>query len=216
MMAGAVIFNVRIAGKGGHGAAPHQTVDPIVAAAQIINGLQTVISRNVPPLETAVLSVCKINGGTAFNIIPQEVTFDGTIRTFKESVYEQVVDRFETIVHQMAEGMGCQADITIEQVTLPVDNDAGLVSLMTDVVKEVQPKAKVDTSHRTMGSEDFSFMMDDIPGCFMMVGSSNPEKGLDYGHHHPKFDIDESCLAPAVAILAKGAVEILKQSPKSI
>jgi len=83
--------------------------------------------------------------------------------------------------------------------------------LMTEVVKEIDPDGIIDSAHKTMGSEDFSFMMQDIPGCFVMVGSANHEKGLDYGHHHPKFDIDEACLPYAVALMAQGAVEILKQ-----
>lgn len=215
MMAGAEIFSVKITGKGGHGAAPHKSVDPVVATSQIITALQTIAARNINPLDSAVISVCTVDAGTAFNIIPQEAVFSGTIRTFKPEVFEKVKERFEGIINHIADAMGCQAEISMERVTLPVTNDPDLVALMADVVTKVDPGAKIDPAHQTMGSEDFSFMMDDIPGCFVMVGSANPAKGLNYGHHHPKFDIDEACLPQAVAIIAEGAMEILKRDPKS-
>lgn len=208
-MAGAQIFTIKITGKGGHGAAPHHCADPVVASAQMITALQTITSRNVNPLDTAVLSVCKLESGSAFNIIPQEAVLSGTIRTFEKDVLELVKTRFETIVHNTAAAMDCTAEIMIEGVTLPVINDIALAQLMAEAVKEVDPEGKVDFDYRTMGSEDFSFMMDDIPGCFMFVGSSNPEKGLDSAHHHPKFDIDEACLPYAVAIVAQSTVKIL-------
>jgi len=215
-MAGAEIFDVKITGKGAHAASPHQGIDPVVASAQIITALQTITSRNVPPLESAVVSVCQVHTGTAFNIVPQESVLSGTIRTFKPTVFSKVKERFEKIVNDIAHAFDCEAEIKIQRVTYPVINDQDLVELMTDVVKDVDSKGRVDHNLQTMGSEDFSFMMHNIPGCFLMVGSSNPEKGLNYGHHHPKFNIDESCLPYAVAILAQGAVEILQKDPKSI
>lgn len=216
IMAGAEIFTVKITGKGGHGASPHQTIDPVVTVAQIITALQTITSRNVAPLESAVVSVCKVEAGTAFNIIPQEVSFYGTIRTFKTSVYEEVKERFITIVENISTAMGCEAQVEIQRVTYPVSNDPDLAALMKAVIEEVDTHAVVDKTHQTMGAEDFSFMMRDIPGCFVMVGSANPEKGLDYPHHHPKFNIDETCLPYAVALIAKGAIEILEKNPKSL
>lgn len=215
MMAGAEFFSVKITGKGGHGAAPHKSVDPVVAAAQIITALQTIAARNINPLDSAVISVCTVDAGTAFNIIPQEAVFSGTIRTFKPEVFEIVKGRFEEIINRIAAAMGCQAEVSMERVTLPVTNDPDLVALMADVVKEVDPDAEIDSTLQTMGSEDFSFMMDELPGCFVMVGSANPAKGLNYGHHHPKFDIDEACLPQAVAIIAQGAMAVLKRDPKS-
>jgi len=215
IMAGAHIFSVKVTGKGGHAASPHLSVDPIVASAQIISALQSITSRNIHPLESAVVSVSKIDAGTAFNIIPQEATFSGTIRTFKSEVFDIVSDRFQSIVHSVAEGMGCLAEIHMERITYPVTNDPSMVGIMSDVVLQLDPQAQVVSHFQTMGSEDFSFMMQDIPGCFIMVGSANHEKGLDYGHHHPKFNIDESCLPYAVAMMARGAIEILKQDPHS-
>ena len=213
-MAGAQVFTIKLTGKGGHGAAPHNTIDPVVAMAQIVTALQTISSRNINPLDSAVVSVCEVSAGTAFNIIPQEAILKGTIRSFKPEVTEEVIKRFYDIVNNVAAAMGCIADITMEQVTFPVINHPELVNLMTGVVRGLDPTAKIDHQHQTMGSEDFSFMMHDIPGCFIMIGSANPEKGLVFGHHHPKFNIDEACLPYAVAIIAQGAIEILTQKPK--
>ena len=215
-MAGAEIFTIKLTGKGGHGAAPHQTVDSVVASAQIITAAQTIVSRNVSPLESAVISICQVEAGTAFNIIPQEAVLKGTIRAFKPEVFEIVNNRLKALAHGIAEAMGCVAEIGRERVTLPVTNDSGLVDLMTEVVRAFDPEAKIGHDLRTMGSEDFSFMMDEIPGCFIFVGSSNADKGLNFAHHHPRFDIDEACLLFAVAILAQGAAEILKEQPESL
>lgn len=211
-MAGAEIFTITLTGKGGHGASPHSTADPIVAAAQIITALQTIVSRNVDPLESAVVTVGQVDAGTAFNIIPQQAVLTGTIRTFRPEVLAKVKARFEAIVNGVAGAMGCQAGIEMSKVTYPVINDHDLTTLMAAVVREVNPEAEFDFNYQTMGSEDFSFMMQDIPGCFMFVGSANPAKGFTYGHHHPKFNIDEDCLPPAVAAIAQGAIEILKKA----
>lgn len=213
MMAASEIFNVKISGKGGHGAQPHVTRDPILAAAHVITALQSIISRNVNPLDTAVVSVCQVEAGTANNIIPQEALLTGTLRAFKPEVMANVKERFRTIIIEIAGTMGCQAEIELITVTEPVINDAALVALMTEIALEIHPDAKIVTNMQTMGGEDFSLMMKKAPGCFMMVGSANPELGLNYGHHHPKFDVDESCLPYAVAIMAQGAIKVLERRP---
>ncbi len=99
----------------------------------------------------------------------------------------------------------------MERMTYPVQNDPHLTTLMTDVIREIDPEAVIDTTYQTMGSEDFSFMIQGIPGCFVMVGSANHDRGLDYGHHHPKFNIDEACLPYAVALITAGALQILSR-----
>jgi amidohydrolase len=214
LMAGSAVFTIKITGKGGHGAIPHDTKDPILASAHIITALQSIISRNINPLDSAVVSVCQIEAGSANNIIPQEAILTGTLRAFKPEVMELVSKRFTTIIKDIAGAMGCVAEIELVKMTEPVINNPVLSPLMAEVVLEIDPNAKINTEFQTIVSEDFSLMMQDVPGCFMMVGSANPERGLDYGHHHPKFDVDEACLPYAVAILAQSAIRVLEQKPK--
>ena len=210
LMAGADVFDVTIEGKGGHGALPHTTVDPLIAAAQIVSALQTVVSRNVPPLETAVVSVCRLKAGEAFNVIPQRAEFAGTFRTFNPDVRKIVVERFAALVQGMAEALGCQADVKIRRLTPAVINDPAVTERLTRAALVTLPDMLLDTTFRTMVSEDMAFMMEKVPGCYMMVGSANASQGKVYGHHHPKFDIDEAVLPRAAALMAAAALEMLK------
>ncbi len=209
VMAAAETLAVKIRGKGGHGAAPHQTHDPVYAASQIVCAVQSITSRNVPPLESAVISVCSIHGGSAFNIIPPVVEMEGTIRTFKKDVRALVLRRFEDIVNGVAGALGCEAEIELQSVTPAVDNDPALTQLMQQVVEDLFPEGALDTQAVTMGSEDMAFMMEDIPGCYIFVGSANAEKGLNAKHHHPKFDFDERAMVNSAAILATAASKLL-------
>lgn len=209
-MAGAEIFKIKIRGKGGHGAAPHLAVDPILASAQIINALQSITSRNIPPLKSAVVSVCTINGGEAFNVIPQEVLLAGTIRTFDPDVREKVLERFEVIVYGLAETMGCQAEVDIKRITPAVINNINVAQRIQKIAHSLFPLDDVDdNNYTTMGSEDMAFFMEIVPGCFFFIGSANSEKKLDASHHHPLFDFDEQALPRAAALMAASAMDIL-------
>jgi amidohydrolase len=210
-MAGAEMFSVKITGKGAHGAAPHLGHDPIAAAAQIISALQTIASRNVAPLKSAVVSVTAINGGTAFNIIPPVVEMKGTIRTFEPEVREMVHRRMKEIIHGIAESMECEAEIEVVDVTPAVINDKELASLVREQARQVLPDVKVVDDLKTMGSEDMAYMMDDIPGCYMFIASKNEEKDLIYGHHHPKFDFDERALLNGIALVSASAIKVLSK-----
>jgi len=209
MMAASETFSVRITGKGGHGALPHHTVDPIFAAGQIITALQSIVSRNVDPIETAVVSATNLHGGSTFNVIPPYVDLEGTIRTFKPEIRELVLRRFHEVVEGTAAALGCEIEIAIEDVTLAVDNDPTVTAKVKAIAEGMFPDAPLITQFQTMGSEDMSFMMDDIPGCYFLVGSANSEKGLDAKHHHPKFDFDEAALPRAAALMAAAALEVL-------
>jgi amidohydrolase len=208
-MAAAETFAVRISGKGGHGALPHLAVDPVLAAAQIVNGLQAVVARNVPPLDSAVVSVTTIHGGEAFNVIPSEVEMGGTIRTFSAQVRDMVLERFQHVLENTAAAFDCQVDIDLQSVTPAVINDPGVSARVREVVRRTLPDGDLVSQERTMGSEDMAYMMDDVPGCFLFIGSANPEQGLDAPHHHPDFDIDERSLLYASALLANAALEFL-------
>jgi len=211
VMAGAEIFTIKVQGKGGHGAVPHLAVDPILASGQIVSALQGIVARNVAPLETAVVSVCTIHGGETFNVIPPAVVMTGTIRTFESTVRTRVLERFEKTVHSIAEGMGCQADIDMQILTPATVNQSETAVRVQAVAHRLFPEADVETAnYTTMGSEDFAFILEKVPGCFFFIGSANPEKGLDAGHHHPKFDFDEAALPRGAALMAATITDFLK------
>ena len=209
MMAAAETFEVKITGKGGHGAAPHHAIDPILAASQIITALQSIVSRNVAPLESAVVSVCSIQSGSAFNIIPPTTTMQGTIRTFRPEIRETVHNRIQEIVQGVSKSMGCESEIKLCSITPTVYNDPELAGLVMKNAAQLFPDDVLDDKAMTMGSEDFAFMMEGVQGCFVFVGSANPTKGLDAMHHHPKFDFDEIALTQAAALIATVPAELL-------
>jgi amidohydrolase len=182
-----------------------------VAAAQIVNALQSIVARNVAPLETAVVSVTAIHGGEAFNVIPQEVELRGTIRTFDVGVRGRVINRFHEIVQGVAQSLGCAAQIEVKRVTPATVNDAAIAAKVQETARRVLPESQLNTlPFVTMGSEDMGFMLEQIPGCYFLVGSANHARGLDYGHHHPKFDFDEEALAQGAALMASAAADMLK------
>ncbi len=210
MLAGAEIFKITVAGKGGHGAAPHLSVDPVLASAQIISALQGIVARNVEPTKTAVVSVTTIHGGSAFNVIPPAVEMTGTIRTFEPEVRALVLKRFEEIVHGVAAAMGCQATIDMQCISPATVNQAETASHVQACARQLFPDAQIETgNYITMGAEDFSFLLEKVPGCFFFVGSANPEKGLDAGHHHPKFDFDEVALPRGAALMTATVLDLL-------
>jgi amidohydrolase len=211
VMAGAELFIVKLTGKGGHGAAPETTVDPVVAAAQIVTALQTIVSRNIAPLKPAVVSVTSIHSGTAFNIIPQTAELSGTIRTFEPEVRKLVHQRFEQIVRGIAASMNCEVEITIKQVTAPVINNEAVAESVLNSAQTLFPETDIDTtSYLTMGAEDMGYMLEKADGCYFFIGSANDEKNLNYNHHHPKFDFDEQAMITGAALMATAAADILK------
>lgn len=212
VMAGTEIFKIRISGKGGHGAIPNLAVDPILAGAQVVSALQSIVSRNTPPLKGAVISVTTFHGGEAFNVIPPQVELTGTIRTFDLDVREMILRRFDELTHGVAGGLGCIAEIEHTRMTPALINDPHTAQVAQDVAKRLLPDGVIETAGPfTMGGEDFAFMMEKVPGLFMFIGSANPARGLDYGHHHPKFDIDEASLPRAAALMAATAVQLLQR-----
>ena len=211
VMAGAEQFTIKLTGKGGHGAAPHTTIDPIVAAAQIVTALQSIAARNVAPLHAAVISVTTLHSGTAFNISPQEAELTGTIRTFDLSVRKMVLERFEQIVRGIAETMGCKVDINVQRVTPAVINNDSVAAKVQETARRLFPETDLDTSnYLTMGAEDMAFMQEKVEGCYFFIGSNNTEKRLDYSHHHPKFDFDEEALVRGSALMSAAVMDMLK------
>ncbi len=211
-MAGAEMFTVRVIGRGGHGAIPDRAVDPVVAATNIVNALQTIVSRNVAPLETAVVSVTSLHGGTAFNVIPQEAKLEGTFRTFDSGVRQRVLERFEQIVRGVGAGLGCQVEIDIQRITPALVNNELLAARVQETMQRLLPESALDTDYQTMTAEDMAFTQEKVPGCFFFVGSNDKSRHLDYGHHHPKFDFDEQALIRGTALMAAAAIDVLNHS----
>src|SRR5690554_3863443 len=208
-MAAADIWTCTITGHGGHGASPHETRDPIVAAAHVVTAVQTIASRNVDPLEMAVVTVGSIHGGDAFNVIPPVVTLKGTVRTYTEKVKALVHRRLHEICAGVAGALGCTAEVEITPMTLAVDNDPALSERIAAIAAEVVGAENVKRDERSMGSEDVSYLMDGIPGCYFFIGSANPARGLNKPHHNPRFDVDEDALIIGAEMLARAAASFV-------
>ena len=209
VMAASDVFEIEVLGRGGHGALPHLAADPLLASAQIVIGLQSIVSRNVSPLESAVVSVTMLHGGDAFNVIPDKVKLKGTIRTFDPDLRKVVLERFEQVARGTASTFNCELRLTIKPITPALVNDPQVVLAVRAVAKHVIPESSIDSDYHTMGSEDMAFFMKDIPGCFFLLGSANPEKGLDSPHHHPTFDFDESVMSIGAALITGTAASML-------
>jgi amidohydrolase len=210
IMAAADTFRVEITGKGGHGASPHQTIDPVITASQMILALQQIVARNVNPLESAVVSVTAIRAGEAFNVIPASAELKGTIRTFQPEVRRLVHERVRQITTNIAQAFDCRAEIEIKMITPAVINNDEVARNLQDLTRRIAPDLDLNSGFRTMGSEDMAYLMEDIPGCYLFVGSANPAEGLDAGHHNPKFDFDENAMLYSVAIMAAAAASYLE------
>lgn len=207
VMAGSSEFMLRLVGKGGHGASPHLAIDPVVCAAQVITAFQTIASRSVNPLDSAVISATYLRAGTAFNVIPQDVEVRGTIRTFKREVRDLVERRMHDISEGVAGAMGCAAELQINHQLLPVVNHAEVGARLRELFRHYVGADGLEMSERTMGAEDVGLLMDDIPGMYFFVGAKVPNQDVYYGHHHPKFDIDENALPLGVALLSAAVAE---------
>lgn len=210
MMSASETFQVQITGKGGHGGKPHEAIDPIVAAAGIINTLQSVVSREIPPLDSGVITVSSIHGGEAHNVIPEEVTLSGTIRSFTVETRDLLLKRFHEVVEQTAAAYLCRTKVTIVGISPAVNNDPRIAAVLRRTASELFPQAVIDQGYRTMASEDMAFMMQDIPGCFCLIGSANSDRGLDAKHHQPEFNFDEQALTQGTALLVSAVYELLK------
>ncbi len=188
-------FSIEIQGKGGHAAHPDKTVDPVVVGAHVITALQSIVSRNVDPIEPAVVTVGSLHAGHAANVIPDTAQILGTVRTLNPDIQSLIVRRIDEIATGVCAAMGASATFDYTYGVPATINDPGAVALIREAATEVVGPDKVITPNPSMGGEDFSFFLNERPGAMFMVGSNNPERGLIWGHHHPRFDIDEESLA---------------------
>ncbi len=204
LMAAVECFRVSILGKGGHGAMPDQTVDSIVVASQIVNALQTIVSRNVKPLDSAVVTVGELHAGTALNVIADTARMSGTIRYFNPELETLIGKRLEAIIAGVCQMHGATYELNHWRLYPPTINDKAIAELVRSVAVEVvETPVGVVPECQTMGGEDMSFFLQQVPGCYFFLGSANPEKGLAYPHHHPRFDFDETALSMGVEIFVR-------------
>ena len=206
VMAGGDLFRIIIQGKGGHAAEPHESADPVVAAAAVITALQSIVSRNIDPMDRAVVSVCTFAAGEAFNVIPDTAEIGGTFRYFRHETGEQTAKRIGEISRDVAGGLGCEARVEIMPGYPPTVNDDAMAALCRDALVDAFGEVAVQVSEPVMGGEDFSHMLRRVPGAYFHVGCYTERDGVNYGHHHPRFDIDEDSLAIGVQALASTAL----------
>ena len=205
-------FKVKIIGRGGHGSAPHQTVDPIYVAAHVILALQGVSSRMIDPVRPFVISVGAVHSGTKENIIPDEAVLDGTIRTLDESTRKVAKRKVEEVVKGVCKTFGARAEVDFEKDAYPVTiNDPKATGRAVGVLKKI-PGIKVKRVEWLLGGEDFSRFLQKAPGTFYFLGTDNPAKGCIYPNHSSKFKVDEEVLKFGTASLAMLADEF--GSPK--
>lgn len=203
-MAATEYFRCTIHGRGGHGAIPHQTIDSVVVASQVINALQTIVSRNVDPLKSAVVTVGELHAGSAVNVVADEARMGGTVRYFDNAYEGFFKQRLDQIIGGICQSHGAGYTLDYHALYPAVVNHPDITELVRSAaLSVVETPAGVVPDCRTMGGEDMSFFLRSVPGCYFFLGSANEAKNLAYPHHHPRFDFDESALATGVEIFAR-------------
>ena len=210
-LAAADRFSIHIQAKGGHGAAPHECVDPIAVGAQIVSALQTLVSREVDPVQSAVVSVCTFHAGKAFNVIPDTAEMGGTVRTFSPEVRDLLEERIGALAKSIGAAMRAEVETTYTRGYPATVNDEAMTELVREAARQVVGEDRLKVATPQMGAEDFSYFLLERPGCFFFVGSKNEDKGLVWGHHHPRFDIDEECMSAGIGTMAATVLNYLNQ-----
>ncbi len=195
-------FEVTIIGKGGHAALPNRSVDPILVAAHVVTALQSIVSRNIDPLDSAVVTVGQIHSGTTFNVIPPEAKMEGTVRTFSKAAGRTVPRRFKEIVTGVARSLGARASIKYVREHQALVNDAKMAAFVREVARDVIGKRNVVECDPSMGGEDHEAYQRIAPGCYSFLGAGRA-KGEVFPHHHPRFNPDEGVLEVGVAVMAE-------------
>jgi amidohydrolase len=206
-------FTATIYGQGGHAARPHLVVDPVVVACEVVSALQLLISRELDPLKSAVITVGAINAGATHNVIPAEATIKGTVRTFEPDVQDLLSERVPAVIRGISETLRATCEVNYQRGYPPLVNDVEMVELVRNVARGVVGDDRLIVRPPSMGGEDMAYFLQRVPGCFFRIGSKNPEKGLIYAHHHPRFDFDDEVALPVgVATLASVALTYLNQA----
>ncbi|MAS34556.1 MAG: peptidase M20 [Anaerolineaceae bacterium] len=204
IMSGASVFQIIVHGQGGHAALPSTAIDPVTCAAQLITALHTMVGRKVDMMAGAVvLSVTSVETSSkAYNVIPEDVEIRGTFRTMNADTSRQLEDHIRAISEAVCGSMGCTVDVNVNHQTIPVVNDSRVTAQMRQLFAGMVGEANLDAQVRTMAAEDVAYMLDAVPGMYVLVGASNAARGLTYDHHHPRFDFDEDVLPLSVGLMS--------------
>ena len=189
IMAATDAIDIRIEGLGGHAARPHKCIDSVLVGAQLITALQSIVSRTIDPLESAVISMCEFHAGNARNVIPQTAELRGTVRTLTEKVRELVEKRVREVVAGVAQMTGARIDLEYERGYPVVVNHASQTEVATQVAKEIAGEANVHEMPPLMGAEDFAYMLEQRPGAFIFCGNGNSA-----GLHHPAYNFNDEAI----------------------
>jgi amidohydrolase len=208
VMAAVDIFEIRIVGRGGHAGHPHQTIDPIVIAAQLTGAFQTIVSRRRDPFEEGLISVTHVRAGDAYNVIPDSAFLRGTARSYGGRFYEEAPQLIERTARGICETFGAACELDYRRLSGPVVNDGTMAELMRAAAQEVVGTSGVRGGVRSMGGEDMAYFLAAVPGCFAFVGSA-PRGRPPSPHHSPTFDLDEEALAIGTDLLTRTALRYL-------
>lgn len=209
-LSGLYEFSLKVKGKGGHGAFPHLAVDPIVAAAQIITSLQSVVSRETDSSKSLVLSIGNINTDGRWNVIPESVEMQGTVRTFDREIYEEVMSRIDRVAAGICAAYRCTYELEATYSLPVMYNDEDLAELMAGSAGKIIGAENYEMKTTPgMGGEDFACYGDSAPACLFVLGASNPENGIFNPAHGPHFDLDENSIPIGMAVLAQTAEDYL-------
>lgn len=212
-MASSDLLSITITGKGGHGAHPEDCVDPILISSHVIIALQSIISRNISPLESAVLTIGQINSGSAPNIIPESVQLSGTIRTFNSATREKIIDNIFLLTKEISKSMGGNAQIEITKGTPALENNSQIISWIEQSAKKILGDENVVYLQQpSLGSEDFSEYLQHIPGAMFRIGTSNEDSRSLLSLHHPSIIFDNHSIIVGVKTIAQFAYDYLKDS----
>lgn len=187
-------FEIRIKGRGGHGARPNETIDSIIVGTSVVEALQKIVSRNVDPLKSAVVTVGVFQAGNAFNIIADSARIEGTVRTFDAAVRDQVEERMRSILEGITNAFGATFEIDYLRGYPALYNHETETELVRNVLSQPFKEENIVEFQPTMGAEDFSYFLNEKPGTYFRVGSQNEDEATHFPHHHPKFDFDERAL----------------------
>ena len=205
-MAGNDEFVASIVGRGGHGAMPHEARDPIVAAANAIVALQSVVARSVDPMQAAVVTVGSLQAGSAPNVIPEVATMRGTLRSFDDGVRELLRRRVREVLEGTSAAAGCRLDYALHPGYPTVVNDAEAVARVRRLAAVVAGEQNVVEPAPVAAAEDFAYFLRKAPGAFVFIGAGNAARGIVAPHHAPQFDIDESALPIGAELLVRIAL----------